>query len=124
MACQLAGSLASGRYAITPDELAAQAIAHLTTFDYVGFTENFDIDFAQVAVGAGLPAPTIAPRTNVSTERLAGTARENARAPLSETDRALAESRVPADRILFEYVRRHVIDGRLVRQQQAPEGTL
>jgi hypothetical protein len=123
MACQLAGSFASETPSLAPEGVAARAISHLATFDYVGFTENFNSDFAHIAAAAGLPAPTIAPRTNVSAERLAGAARENARAPLSEIDRVLAETRVPVDRILFEHARRHVIDGRLACQPQTPEDT-
>jgi hypothetical protein len=121
MARQLTGDFAYKNSGFAPEELASRAISHLATLDYIGFTESFETDFARIVARVGLPPPLIAPRKNISAERLTGNAREDARKPLSEIDRVLAERRAPADRILFEYARRHVADGRLACQPPVPE---
>ncbi|MDP1627803.1 sulfotransferase family 2 domain-containing protein [Parvibaculum sp.] len=105
IARQFAGSL--DVLAETPAErarLAESAIQNLSSLDLVGFNDNLDGAFTEIARTAGLPAPCAGRKLNV-TANLAASEEKRAEAslPLNEEMRALAKPLVEADMMVYEY---------------------
>lgn len=79
-------------------ELLNLAKAHLAQFSYVGFTETFDADAAEILKVLGLPKARQMPRMNSTPERPGV-------AELSPEIKAMLDELTVLDRALYEYAR-------------------
>lgn len=86
--------------------LAAAAIRNLSTLNLIGFNEDFDSAFSEIAQVAGLPPPPRGRRVNATADLVAaGRDRTAASRALDDETRELAQPLVEADLIVYEHFR-------------------
>jgi hypothetical protein len=83
-------------------EMLERAKAHLSSLDFVGFTDRYDEDFPRLIARAGLPRLGMTPRYNVT--RQANVTRDSP--DVSDSIRDLLLDRVRLDVELWEFARR------------------
>jgi hypothetical protein len=87
--------------------LAEAAIHNLSTVDLIGFNDNFDSAFLEVADIAGLPQPPAGRKMNVTASFVrSAEKRSEAMRSFDDEMRDLARPLVEADLIVYEHFRR------------------
>lgn len=87
--------------------LAEAAIRNLSTVDLIGFNDDFDSAFAEIAEVAGLPPPPAGRKVNVTASLATSEEkRKEAARSLDDEMRELARPLVEADLIVYEHFRK------------------